>query len=184
MLQNGYIPCIDTGKKTRRYTILRKDVLRCARSIDSIEFPQMFSSVKESRKKPNLTAEQCEAYMSHLLAKWRTKPSALTVRAVSELLGYRKQTVARWIAKGHLKSASTHGKPIIAQASSPTSAATTATTSSRKARGIKNSKKASSNHPKNNTSPGESWAIFLFELKIKYSILKYFIEKQKNLWYN
>ena len=28
MLQNGHIPCIDTGKKTRRYTILRKDVLR------------------------------------------------------------------------------------------------------------------------------------------------------------
>ena len=116
MLQNGHIPCIDTGKKTRRYTILRKDVLRCARSIDSIEFPQMFSSVKESRKKPNLTAEQCEAYMSHLLAKWRTKPSVLTVRAISELLGYRKKTVARWIAKGHLKSASTHGEPIIAKA--------------------------------------------------------------------
>ena len=115
MLQNGHIPCIDTGKKTRRYTILRKDVLKCARSIDTIEFPQMFSSVKESRKKPNLTAEQCEAYTSHLLAKWRTKPSVLTVRAVSELLGYRKQTVARWIAKGHLKSASTHGEPIVAQ---------------------------------------------------------------------
>ena len=79
MLQNGHIPCIDTGKKTRRYTILRKDVLRCARSIDSIEFPQMFSSFKESRKKPNLTAEQCEVYMSHLLAKWRTKPNVLTV---------------------------------------------------------------------------------------------------------
>ena len=115
MLQNGHIPCIDTGKKTRRYTILRKDVLRCARNIDSIEFPQMFSSVKESRKKPNLTDEQCEAYMSHLLAKWRTKPNVLTVRTVSELLGYRNQTVARWIAKGHLKSASTHGEPIIAQ---------------------------------------------------------------------
>ena len=42
MLQNGHIPCIDTGKKTRRYTILRKDVLRCARSIDSIEFQAQF----------------------------------------------------------------------------------------------------------------------------------------------
>ena len=27
MLQNGMIPCIDSGKKTRRYTILLNDVL-------------------------------------------------------------------------------------------------------------------------------------------------------------
>ena len=53
--------------------------------------------------------------MSQLLAKWRTMPNVLTVRDVSELLGYRKQTVTRWIAKGHLKSASTHGESIIAQ---------------------------------------------------------------------
>ena len=26
MLQNGMIPCKDTGKKTRRYTVLRKDL--------------------------------------------------------------------------------------------------------------------------------------------------------------
>lgn len=115
MLQNGLIPCIDTGKQTRRYIILRKDVFGCARSIDSIEFPQIFTSVKESRKKPNLSDERIEAYTSYLLAKWCTKPNVLTVRAISDLLGYRKQTVARWITTGHLKSASTHGEPIIAQ---------------------------------------------------------------------
>ena len=115
MLQNGLIPCIDTGKQTRRYTILRKDVLRCARTIDSIEFPQIFTSVKESRKKPNLSVEQCEAYMSHLLAKWRTKPNVLTVRAVSELLDYHPETVARWIAQGHLRAITAHSETVIAQ---------------------------------------------------------------------
>ena len=51
MLQNGIIPCIDTGKQTRRYTILRKDVLECEKIIKSIEFPQRFSAAKGSVKR-------------------------------------------------------------------------------------------------------------------------------------
>lgn len=40
MLQNGMIPCKDSGKKTRRYTILRKDLDAYIK--DSAEHPEKY----------------------------------------------------------------------------------------------------------------------------------------------
>lgn len=83
MLQNGIIPCIDTGKQTRRYTILRKDVLECEKIIKSIEFPQRFSAAKGSVKKNNLTEIQIENYTAYLIEKWRNENDVLTVAIIS-----------------------------------------------------------------------------------------------------
>ena len=40
MLQNGMIPCKDSGKKTRRYTVLRKDLDAYIK--DSAEHPEKY----------------------------------------------------------------------------------------------------------------------------------------------
>ena len=40
MLQNGMIPCKDTGKKTRRYTVVRKDLDAYIK--DSTEHPEKY----------------------------------------------------------------------------------------------------------------------------------------------
>ena len=40
MLQNGMIPCKDSGKKTRRYTVLRKDLDAYIK--DSTEHPEKY----------------------------------------------------------------------------------------------------------------------------------------------
>ena len=42
MLQNGMIPCKDSGKKTRRYTVLRKDLEAYIK--DSTEHPEKYLS--------------------------------------------------------------------------------------------------------------------------------------------
>ena len=48
MLQNGFIRCLDNGKKTRRYTIYLEDVIAyaedCAKHPEKYAFSAIFSS--------------------------------------------------------------------------------------------------------------------------------------------
>ncbi len=115
MLENGIIPCEDTGKKTRRYTIYRKDVLECSKIMDSIEFPQMFSAVKGNVKKENLTDEQIESYTTYLIKKWEGVNDVLTAKIISDVLGYNIESVRRWLRSGKLQSVIVQGDFVVAK---------------------------------------------------------------------
>lgn len=115
MLQQGIIPCRDTGKQTRRYTIYLDDVLKCQSTIDSIEFPRSFSSVRGSAKKENLTPVQIEQYTEFLIKRWEKESDALTVQLISKMLGYNIESVRRWLRSGKLQSVTSMGNFFVAK---------------------------------------------------------------------
>ena len=112
MLQNGLLPCENTGKKTRQYRIRYEDVIayqkRNAGCPDVL--PQIFSS-----------ASPCQPYVppadfcERLSKEWSDIPDVLTERDVVRLLGYHPYTVFRWISGGRLRAVTAHGATLIAK---------------------------------------------------------------------
>ena len=90
MLQNGLLPCKNTGKKTRQYRIRSEDVIayqtKNAGCPDVL--PKIFSSA--SPRQPRVPpADFCE----RLSKTWFDLPDALTEQDVARLLGYTANTV-------------------------------------------------------------------------------------------
>ena len=110
MLQNGILPCKDSGKKTRRYTIRRDDVITCLENLHTYDISRIFSSVPDSPQKQNFTDEQIKKYTAFLLRKWRCEPNPLTDTQVAELIGYSLGSVQRWLNNEHIRTAKAHGE--------------------------------------------------------------------------
>ena len=108
LLENGYIPCEDTGKKTRRFKIRITDVVEyLTRLEDSPESlltpPGIFSS--GIKYKPKHRAEvqiDADKFMEMLKKKWSHFPDALTVGDVIKLTGYCQTAISQWISKEKL----------------------------------------------------------------------------------
>lgn len=108
LLENGYIPCEDTGKKTHRFKIRITDVIEyLIRLEDSPESlltpPGIFSSGIKYRPKPKIVEPiDSDKFMKMLKKRWSSSPDALTVDDAVKLTGYCKTTVAECIAKKKL----------------------------------------------------------------------------------
>jgi hypothetical protein len=108
LLENGYIPCEDTGKKTRRFKIRITDVVEyLTRLEDSPESlltpPGIFSSGIKYRPKHKIVEPiDSDKFMKMLKKRWSSSPDALTVDDAVKLTGYCKTTVSEWIAKKKL----------------------------------------------------------------------------------
>ncbi|WP_411677821.1 helix-turn-helix domain-containing protein [Caproicibacter sp.] len=108
LLENGYIPCEDTGKKTRRFKIRITDVIeyliRLEYSPESLLTPLgIFSSgIKYKPKHKMVEPIDSDEFMKMLKKRWRSSPDALTVDDAVKLTGYCKTTVSEWIAKKKL----------------------------------------------------------------------------------
>ena len=108
LLENGYIPCEDTGKKTRRFKIRITDVVEyltrledCSESL--LTPPGIFSS--GIKYKPKHRAEvqiDADKFMEMLKKKWSHFPDALTVGDVIKMTGYSQTAVSQWISKEKL----------------------------------------------------------------------------------
>jgi hypothetical protein len=128
MLQNGMIPCKDTGKKTRRYTIYEKDVLKFKKDWEKhpekYVFPVTFGSKGmkkvDKKKLPNpyyLKLEKVpKGFRGWLDDEWFDLNDALTVKEIEDLIGYDKNSVQRWITNGDLKHIVARGTYYIARA--------------------------------------------------------------------
>ena len=103
LLANGYIPCEDTGKKTRRFKIRITDVIEyLTRLEDSPESlltpPGIFSSGIKYRPKHKIVEPiDSDKFMKMLKKKWSSFPDALTVADVMKLTGYCQTTISEWI---------------------------------------------------------------------------------------
>lgn len=103
LLENGYIPCEDTGKKTRRFKIQITDVIAYLTRLEEspetlLTPPGIFSSgIKYKPKRQTAKAINSEKFMAILKNKWHTFPDALTVNDVTKLTGYCQTTVSEWI---------------------------------------------------------------------------------------
>lgn len=103
LLENGYIPCEDTGKKTRRFKIQITDVIAYLTRLEEspetlLTPPGIFSSgIKYKPKRQTAKAINSEKFMAMLKNKCHTFPDALTVNDVTKLTGYCQTTVSEWI---------------------------------------------------------------------------------------
>lgn len=126
MLNNGFIKCQNTGKRTRKYTVLKEDLLTYVE--DSAKHPEKyvtpyaeFSTAKYScnrkprPRKTGFPSSLPSDFRLWLEQEFETVPDALTVPQVIAATGYADNTVNRWLRQGHLKSVQTQTTKIIAK---------------------------------------------------------------------
>lgn len=109
LLENGVIPCEDSGKKTRRFKIKLDDVIEFlefqdAGVLNDVMPVGIFSSEGYSypprRSRPRLNNGALQAF---LLDRWVDSPDMLTIAQTAVLCGYSAATIERWFQKDHLK---------------------------------------------------------------------------------
>ena len=121
LLENGYIPCIDSGKKTHRFKIKTVDVVSYlmrleSNSDDASPLAGLFSSKCKYIPKENpISAIPCSQISAHLSLQWSKVFDALRVSDIIKLTGYSAKTVNRWLQNGQLKYVSTLSGRIIAK---------------------------------------------------------------------
>jgi len=115
-LENGYIPCIDTGKKTHRFLIKTSDAEDFKRKMETVPgflaelYGKFNSGIYKPRKKLiEPTPQNCMAFQKFLTEKWVDQPDALPTKLAAELIGCAPQRVGDWMRKGVITSISICG---------------------------------------------------------------------------
>lgn len=116
-LENGVIPCEDSGKQTRRYTIKITDVIRFLEKQDAGKLPKLpppgiFAS-QSSYKRINYKKVRPSAFSSLLKKLWVRQPDVINALQVAVLLGYQSTTINKWIRDGKLEAIAYHGAYLI-----------------------------------------------------------------------
>ncbi len=104
ILDNGIIPCINTGKKTRQYRIKLSDIESFI--LNPYEFEKgMFNRNNNKNKSKNgyckIDKEILFAFYQELFAN---EKDVLTIPEVSKMIGYAPKTIYRWIDKNWLNT--------------------------------------------------------------------------------
>lgn len=94
LLENDYIPCINTGEKTHRFLIKASDAKEFKRRMDteprflSELYGQFNSSIYTPRKRLiEPTPENCAAFQKFLTKQWADYPGALPTKLAAALIG-------------------------------------------------------------------------------------------------
>lgn len=121
MLNNGFIKCQNTGKRTRKYTVLKEDLLTYIE--DSQKHPEKyvtpyaeFSTAKYKKPRPRKTGFSSSlpsTFRLWLEQEFEQIPDALTIPQVIVTTGYTDNAVNRWLRQGHIKSVQTQTTKII-----------------------------------------------------------------------
>ena len=118
MLQNGVIPCKDTEKKTRRYTIEITDVIHYVNTVSENPYayfiPPIFSA-KKSTSEIRYPNELREDFSEWLTKRWCHRKETLIPKDIENLIGYEHDSVRRWLNRGYLKCVKAQGEEIIAK---------------------------------------------------------------------
>lgn len=120
LLENGYIPCEDTGKKTRRFTIATKDVVSYLtllktkpKALPPIPLG-IFSSDTNHQAKANPCLDiDSKKFAVFLRSEWNASPDVLSVKEASKLIGYACGTIVDWIGKKRIKAVLYHCRYLI-----------------------------------------------------------------------
>lgn len=107
LLQNGTIPCIETGKKTRRYLILRDDVIAI------IKLAPKKKKLTDHTKPaiPYISWTAPEGFREWLDDYWSDIPDVLTQEDVMTITGYSQSAVSAWMVSGKLETVMVQGVP-------------------------------------------------------------------------
>ena len=111
LLDNGLVPCINSGKKTRKYTILLSDVIAFLEARE--ENPLVFKAPDNYYKGDKvcyaygINAERLIRHRSLLRIFLETKIASyrdvLSPKQVEEITGYSVKTITNWCVKEELK---------------------------------------------------------------------------------
>ncbi|MBS5023591.1 MAG: hypothetical protein KH054_10605 [Firmicutes bacterium] len=113
LLRYGYIPCENTGKRTRQYRVRVEDLFGYIKKAEK-GLPEAQISVgifnghptKGHRQSVPTTFSEppCKDFREWLEKEWADVPDALRVKEVSALTGYAQGTIQRWTLKKILRS--------------------------------------------------------------------------------
>lgn len=117
LLENGIIPCEDSGKQTRRFHIRLEDVITFLERRDAgllqDEIPiGIFSGGSHPSTQPRQTLDS-GALCAFLLERWADAPDMLTVQQAASLCGYRPAAINNWIGKGRMTAVPCRGRNLI-----------------------------------------------------------------------
>ena len=118
LLENGYIPMIDTGMKTHRYRIKYEDARAFKRRMEKepgclSELIGMFNTSGPRKKTPLLlepTEENCTAFAKYLCNRLQKWPDALTMREAAEMTSMGVQHISGLCAKQRIACTVIKGK--------------------------------------------------------------------------
>ncbi len=104
LLENGYIPCVDTGKQTHRFVISMKDANKFLSS-PAPKYPiGSFSSKAAPEQGINPIAQiNPSDFKRFLILWWSCQPDALKVTEIASLTGYTCPTIRQWLNSGKIK---------------------------------------------------------------------------------
>ena len=108
-LMNGVVPCVDTGKKTRRYTIRTVAVIEFLRKRQSDPHAYLAplgwykpNGIRENKPR-NHTPVMCARLVKALRCLIEQYPDVMTVPDVANLTGYHRETIVRWCSKNKIE---------------------------------------------------------------------------------
>ena len=123
LLNNGYIKCKNSGKKSRKYTVLKSDLIEFIE--DSQRCPEKYVLPCGEFSSGTKNAAICvtsqiglpaplpdidfDAFREWLDTEFSCLPDALTVQEVADTTGYNKHSVESWIRDEHLKCVNVQG---------------------------------------------------------------------------
>ena len=123
LLQNGLVPCKDTGKKTRRYAIKKRDVINFMinREVNPSRYivPTGWYKYGNEDVKPYKIRiqpplpndpQKTRRYYESKLASY---PDVIDVSAIVDFTGYNRHTVCEWIRFGKLRALALQHKYLI-----------------------------------------------------------------------
>ena len=124
MLNNGFIKCQNTGKRTRKYTVLKEDLLTYIE--DSTKHPEKYvtpyaefstakyANIRKPRpRKTGFPSSLPSTFRPWLEHEFETVPDALTIQQAIATTGYTDNAINRWLRQGLLKSVQTQTTKII-----------------------------------------------------------------------
>lgn len=110
LLQSGLIPCKNTGKKTRCYSIQKTDVIKFIKKCESspIKYKPPENWYAEADRPHTIRClpskmpkkSQFKAYYQNVLADYS---DVLDVAEIVKITGYNRRAVGNWCRKGNLK---------------------------------------------------------------------------------
>ena len=108
LLENGLVPCIDSGKKTRRFKIGTNAVIHYLEDRDLrpelYKPPEGFYKKNPSELDRALTEDDLRIMRQFYETALKRYPDVLTTKQISKFTGYGESSVVRWCNKQQLKS--------------------------------------------------------------------------------
>lgn len=120
LLQNGYIKCYDSGKQTRRYSVMIDDLIEYIEKVESgeliVNIPAREFNNKEAQTHRDSTAfpKNLPAdFKEWLIKEWKNLDDALSRKQVMDITGYSEKTLTRWLREGKLVSIPVQNRVVI-----------------------------------------------------------------------